>query len=79
MGAPQDILTRGFYRKVLDDALVKGGPKFKEIIEKRMQMRFKRAGVSLDSTDYDELQTASNLILTTWQEVQEAVFKKKSG
>lgn len=79
MRAPEDILTRGFYRKVLDDAYKKGGPKFKEIIERRMQMRFKRAGVSLDSTDFYELQTASNLILTTWQEVQDAVFKKKRG
>ena len=64
--------TKRLYCDVLSRALNKRGPEYREIIRNRLDRMLEMRHLSLETTDFDETNEISNIILKVWQDIDDA-------
>lgn len=64
--------TKRLYCEVLSRALNKRGPEYREIIRNRLDRMLEIRHLSLETTDFDETNEISNIILKVWQDIDDA-------
>ena len=64
--------TKRLYCEVLSRALNKRCPEYREIIRNRLDRMLEIRHLSLETTDFDETNEISNIILKVWQDIDDA-------
>lgn len=64
--------TKRLYCEVLSRALNKRGPEYREIIRNRLDRMLEMRHLSLETTDFNETNEISNIILKVWQDIDDA-------